>query len=262
MRKCLFCSKAAGNREHVVAEWLSKAMERRTDAVVPVVMSGNVIIKERPAIKFEHLRTGVVCQGCNNGWMSRMESDFKQAFEHLVRPGAFSEAEAVKTLMESNWDLLVRWLLKSAIIGEQSLPRVAPSIMVRDLFDVRHGVPANQHFFVYAAEIVEPGFNWQLRKGYRTFNGGIYHDDYSHKHGLNFAVQLNHLALGLINCPGAFPGAQSPYGIQGRRIMPLLAGMPVSFDFPVSHVFMQFDDFTRCVEVYATTPTGDRPPTA
>lgn len=253
MRSCIFCGGPAGNAEHVVAEWLSKAMSRRDQQISAISHNGNQIIERRPPILFKSLTLKKVCKGCNNGWMSQLESDFQTAFEGLVVPRAFNDAQTVKVMLAANRDLLIRWMLKTAVVAEQAMPRGEKLIVPASLSDAR-GLKIDKHgIHLLAAEITESDFTVRLRKGYRTFNGGSYQDQVC-ADGFNFSIQLNHLALMLVNCPGAFAGAVSPYSIQGRQVMPLLPSTNVEWGMSISHLFLTFDHFVESLEVYATEP--------
>jgi len=254
MRQCLFCDNPAGNAEHVIAEWLSKAMQRRHGGVVAAARNKDGVIKSRPPTRFQSMTLKKVCQQCNNGWMSKLEANFKSEFEHLVAPRAFDDAETVKTLMKAQWDLLVRWLLKSAVVAEHALPRGEQQKFPPELQEVQNLDLSAHGFFVYAGEIMEPNFTLLIRKGYRTFNNGEYHENQVCKEGFNLSIQMNHLALSLINCPSAMPGVKSPYSIDGVPVMPLIPSREVDWGTPVSHLFKSFDDFIDSIEVYATTP--------
>ena len=254
MRICLFCDQPAGNAEHIIAEWLSTSMDRRHQGISAVTRSQNNIIKERPPTRFKSLTLKKVCQGCNNGWMSDLESDFKKRFEHLVVPRSFDDGLAVNTLMQDHRETLIRWLLKSAVVAEHSL-RSGDTLMIPpEISDARNIDIDSQGFHLFAGEIIEQDFTLRLRKGYRTFNGGIYHEDRSHSLGFNFSIQLNHLALALVNCPGAFPGAKSPYSIDGAAVMPLIPSSQVNWNMDVRHLFAEFEQFVESIEIYATEP--------
>ena len=255
MRVCLFCPDKAGNAEHVVAEWLSKAMDRRQDGIVTALQTDAGLKRVRPPIRFQSLTSKHVCGKCNNGWMSDLEAEFKNLFEPLVVPRSFDEGTTVNALLQDRWDLLARWLLKSAIVAQSSLPKADPPVISDKFRGMLKTNLRGQDLHVYAAEILEPDFAIKLKKGYRTFNAGKFQDGQGHKDGFNFSIQLNHLGLALISCPTAFAGAKSPYTRDGKHVMPII---PFNGVYPegeqIGHAFDDFGDFVECIEVYATLP--------
>lgn len=228
-------------------------MKRRNERISAISHNREEVIECRPPILFKSLTLKKVCQSCNNGWMSQLESDFQAAFEGLVVPRAFNDAKTVKVILEANRELLIRWMLKTAVVVEHALPRGERLIIPASMSDARNLEIENHGFHLFAAEITESDFTVRLRKGYRVFNCGSYQDQFC-ADGFNFSIQLNHLALMLVNCPGAFAGAVSPYKINGRQVLPLLPSAVVEWGMPVSHLFLAFDHFTESLEVYATEP--------
>jgi hypothetical protein len=229
-------------------------MERRDEGIIAIARSGDGVIKRRPPVRFKSLTVKKVCRECNNGWMSDLEARFQSEFEQLVIPRSFDDVTTVRTLLGSHRELLIRWLLKSAIVAEHSLSKENELMIPPELSDARN-IDIDAHgFHILAAEIGQEGFAVRLRKGYRVFNGSHYHNDQRHRQGFNFSIQLNHLALMLVNCPGAFVGAKSPYSFDGSAVMPLIPSSEVDWGMPTKHLFAEFGHFVESLEVYATTP--------
>ena len=119
--RCMFCGSGKPTREHVSGKWLKK-------------YAGNF---DSPAIKTAHTVSGsdgkprpgfmdrpgsplaqtsrVVCAGCNNGWMSRIEKAMERIFPSLL-------AGDTLAWTAGEWDVLERWVtLKLAIIARGCL---------------------------------------------------------------------------------------------------------------------------------------------
>ena len=259
MRRCIFCPNPAGNAEHVVAEWLTKSMGRNAQPVIAVAHHEGQIIDQRPPVLFKGFRTKVVCATCNNGWMSDLENKFKGIVEELVQPRSFDEVETVETLLKANSDTIIRWMVKSAIIAEQASPRSKDSKPIVDerFYNIETMDLAGEGFYLAAAELAEEGFCAKLEKGVPAFNGGKYHAKLLHKFSLNFSVQLNRLALGVVCAPDSkFMGYSSHYRLgDGRVCIPMIPGSRVeSKSFEMAHIFSSLHEFTSTFEVYVTEP--------
>jgi hypothetical protein len=116
-RACLFCGAPCNSREHVIPEWLSKAMEIRDFAFQPAHFTEGKGLELRPAIKCEHFRTRQVCKKCNSGWMSDLEGWAKAKIGSAVAPGFSLNAMNQLLLPKEELDSMTRWLLKTAIIS-------------------------------------------------------------------------------------------------------------------------------------------------
>lgn len=115
--RCLFCLsdlKRKGRNlgkaeEHVVPKWLSKQLGIRSIPITPMrvgTQSGRVLDFRQQTVGT--LVAGNVCATCNNGWMSRLESDTKPILEALI-----SDVSRLSTLTIEQRHLLARWTLKT-----------------------------------------------------------------------------------------------------------------------------------------------------
>ena len=81
MRNCLFCDEAANSREDAWPRWLLKRSRKGTSGPIRARIGDQperVYHSERP------LAAKVVCQGCNNGWMSDLESRARDVIEPML----------------------------------------------------------------------------------------------------------------------------------------------------------------------------------
>jgi hypothetical protein len=73
MTKCAFCTRDADSGEHIFSEWMVKLLPPDVQwQVRDRIESGEYVTYQKKKI---NLRAKVVCQLCNNRWMSVLESD-------------------------------------------------------------------------------------------------------------------------------------------------------------------------------------------
>lgn len=120
-RWCAFCAGGNLSKEHI---WPSWAAEHLPDAPVrsemvrlqrgPRTTTDNL---SRPG-SLKHKKLRVVCETCNNGWMSVLENDTKRiVLPMMTGQSLFLDASAQK--------LLARWIALKVIIIEQARPEDA-----------------------------------------------------------------------------------------------------------------------------------------
>ena len=121
-KRCIFCGGFGLSKEHVWSKW--------TYALVPnkptdthrrghyVSSRANPRIIERREIKayqgnVNTIRLRVVCKGCNNGWMSRLDSAVKPILSPLIL--------GVSTMLNERSQLILStWIAMKAMVSEHS----------------------------------------------------------------------------------------------------------------------------------------------
>jgi len=103
---CLFCDSDADSREHLFPDWLNDVL----GYVHPTLLfSGDREWKaDRPA---SH-KLRVVCQRCNNGWMSRIEKNAQPVLTPLI----LGQGHQIGSDQQA---MLARWAYSRAVVGEQ-----------------------------------------------------------------------------------------------------------------------------------------------
>jgi hypothetical protein len=257
-RRCLFCGGVCNSREHVIPEWLSKAMKIRDFAFQPAHFTEGQGLRLRPPIKCASFRTRQVCATCNNGWMSQLEVWAKKTMDNAVSPEFALSSMSQFALGETEMDLMIRWLLKTAIVFELASPRGNLEKVNPELFQVAAGTSAITDFYVWMGYIQNPNFLAHLTRGFPTWNGGKLAQYQIHSASLDFALQLNHLAVRLIRCPEATPGLKLAHIITDGRIVirsvPLHLSSPTKFPLPHTHLFRDFYAFLDVLEVHVSPP--------
>lgn len=121
-RHCIFCGRKGASKEHVWPAWLSEVLPPRRFPVGsshPISMNGGRQTRgmmERPGdILSRKLR--VVCEPCNNGWMSGVQSQAKGCLSKLV-------LDDWTELKQSDFPALITWIVMFAMVAEQAQPRL------------------------------------------------------------------------------------------------------------------------------------------
>jgi hypothetical protein len=99
-----------------------------------------------------------------------------------------------------------------------------------------------------------------LRRGFPVWNAGVLQPYQIHSESVDFALQLNHLAIRLIRCPEAAPGMKFAYtvpvGNTVFRSVPFVLPSPPRYPFPNTYLFRDFFAFLDILEVHATPPAN------
>jgi len=136
MRTCLFCSahltRQNRSKEHVFPRWLVSHLEAQDERFIGTVWTypnePTVIFNER-----EHdalsLVLGNVCQGCNTGWMARLEEDTKPLLEALCA------GQSPIVLTHEQCNSLARWTFKTAALNySANYKRIIPLEQIRQFY--------------------------------------------------------------------------------------------------------------------------------
>jgi hypothetical protein len=103
-RKCLFCSNTADSKEHLWADWILQSLKHR----VPIRQK----IGKFPGKEFRGpLTVKCVCESCNSGWMSRLESKAKPIIGPLMHDLSYA-------LDSSQQETVSVWAIKTAMVLE------------------------------------------------------------------------------------------------------------------------------------------------
>jgi hypothetical protein len=118
-RKCIFCSKGNLTHEHIYPKWLFDHL--KLDSVIFQPSSTAYLIKgsrnaeiieqtkwssDEREIRYEDFKTKVVCQNCNNGWMSNLERVVKPIFVELLNNQSDIKENSAKASVLSQWAII------------------------------------------------------------------------------------------------------------------------------------------------------------
>lgn len=119
-RKCWGCGNPKSSREHVFAQWMYEINEYSTLLVAePFLLSDSLSGTMPRKIRFNEIVAKVVCEGCNNGWMSGIEGSVK----HLLSPNGMKNTGAIN---HDESFLLSRWFVKTAAMLNASQRHAYP----------------------------------------------------------------------------------------------------------------------------------------
>lgn len=113
MARCLICGDDAElSREHAIPAWIGRELNATSDPVRHRYegFPGSGISREWTAGSVD-VKVKKICEPCNNGWMSQLESDAQAVLTSLIR----GESRAVTT---TECRLVTRWFLKTMLMLE------------------------------------------------------------------------------------------------------------------------------------------------
>jgi hypothetical protein len=106
---CIFCDSRANSNEDVFPKWVIKLLRKHDDEIVPMKTHRLQQPPKEYLTAESALTVGNVCEGCNNGWMSRLENDVKPIFSPMI-------LGASTTLTASQQRQITVWLTKTAMM--------------------------------------------------------------------------------------------------------------------------------------------------
>ena len=113
VRQCIFCGGPANSKEDAIPRWM--AANYQSPAFMDLQLGeGNKVITY--AVNQPEILIKKVCETCNNGWMSRLESRSKPVIERLWR-------ERSCELDIHDCRTLALWSCKTAMMFEASRPQ-------------------------------------------------------------------------------------------------------------------------------------------
>ena len=115
-RKCIFCAKPNKlSREHIFGQWLLKELDIYDEQVAMSHVSLIGIPLSERKHSFSNLVNGLVCEECNNGWMSTLENECKS---HIINLMNLNDEEVKNeiTLLSDHSTEISKWAFKNAIM--------------------------------------------------------------------------------------------------------------------------------------------------
>ena len=109
---CVFCGQHAPRaKEHVWPDWLLRhlGLEQSTMANTHLAIDGGSVSKRVQSAS--SMVYGGVCVGCNNGWMSQLESSAKPIIAELI-----SSYSSKGALLDDEAKVIALWAFKTAIV--------------------------------------------------------------------------------------------------------------------------------------------------
>jgi hypothetical protein len=166
-RRCIFCNTTGSSQEHVFPDWLRVLFPRspadtHNSRTTTWGKARDGKLYAMPAVKEHQGHSGskkvkYVCQGCNNGWMSRLENRTRPILMKLIQ----GIPHRISTFDQQ---ILASWVAKTIIVAEFVYPD-------------HTSIAAVERLRMYAA--TEVGDNWSIwiadYRGYYWRNLAIGH---------------------------------------------------------------------------------------
>jgi len=112
-RKCLFCPNPVDSAEHLWSDWILEDLK----PVEPIhIKFGKTFAKW---VDDPEVRIKCVCQKCNNGWMSAIESENKPHMLAMMN-------DKPTLLLPTQQKLFTRWAILKSMILDGSFPQRRP----------------------------------------------------------------------------------------------------------------------------------------
>jgi hypothetical protein len=129
-KRCIFCGRKPTTKEHIWSDWMHPYLPMESNARIEVnhTVAQHDSPRGRPPVSRERpgpvitKQIRIVCGNCNNGWMSRLETQVKPIILPMIQ-GTGGALDAVSQ------ELLARWISMKAIVTEysQHAQRLTPS---------------------------------------------------------------------------------------------------------------------------------------
>lgn len=121
-RRCIFCNEViVGNRskEHVIPQWLINHLNSSDNTLTQGVAHGveGKVLEVRLHDMMSYVQ-GKVCEECNTGWMSKLESAAKPILLPLIEGG-----KSLSDLSNEQRVLISRGAVKTAYVVSATAPK-------------------------------------------------------------------------------------------------------------------------------------------
>lgn len=112
-KECIFCGSPVNSKEDVWPVWLVKLLKKNPEEIVPFKSHLLNQPKRQYLTKSGPILAKIVCQSCNNGWMSDLEHRTKPILTPMIRGNAVSLTCEERTIIAS-------WMTKTAMVLDRS----------------------------------------------------------------------------------------------------------------------------------------------
>ena len=149
MRTCLFCSNPADSREDAWPHWLTDQFKTSQGGEAQLERLGGQTTRWR--VLQPELAVRCVCEHCNNGWMSDLESQAKEFLQPLL-------AGRSVVLNNSDQRVITRWGVKTAMVLEGQDKPEKRVYTLHDCEALRTTYTIPWRTSVWLATSADPGF--------------------------------------------------------------------------------------------------------
>lgn len=111
-RVCLFCGNGNLSKEHIFAQWLLKELGIMDNDVSMTHMTAIGMEVSNRKHAFSKLVNGLVCEKCNNGWMSDLEG---QCQFHIINLMNMEKLDEEMNFLKENHETVAKWAFKKTV---------------------------------------------------------------------------------------------------------------------------------------------------
>lgn len=144
-RICVFCGLeiASGerSREHVIPQWLLDHLQIRHASINPTHAKPDGTVVSQRTHALENLQEGRVCETCNTGWMSALESQAMRLLVPLI-----SGDKTVVELTADDRKIVARWAAKTSF-ALNSASNFLKNVPAEHFTTIRSGFPPGMAVF-------------------------------------------------------------------------------------------------------------------
>jgi hypothetical protein len=157
MARCIFCQQSFGanrkrSKEHILPLWLTDVLHGE-GLIVQTWTDPNTHETRKWTTKEPDFKARVVCEVCNTGWMSELETEAKPFLTSMIQGRG-------RELYRHGKETCALWALKTVMMLEHAHPADCRS------------VPATDYPELYAAKAVLP--HVRIWSGANEFGGGVW----------------------------------------------------------------------------------------
>lgn len=202
MRTCPFCGRQGLSSEHIWGKWLLKLSEeavhpqsRVSHTVTELSRGGDRVLHKGIFARngnFLHAKRRLVCEPCNNGWMSRLEKEVQPILSRMKVMSQLSLSEG-ETRRLSRWCSLKAAMFCTAIVSDSALSEIKFKNSQISLEQLMAGECPGE-YCVMIAKMEEPWI-W----GWHNLKYGVLGSD---RFIFGFAGQVGPLGIVVSNWPG------------------------------------------------------------
>ena len=164
--RCIFCGGTGLSKQHVFPDWLKKVLPRdetiNTQSTLRMTVPAEKTVVVGPpevATRQGHLGTRklrIVCERCNNGWMSRLENEARTCVTHMITGASFH-------LGADQQSALASWAMLLAIVAEFT-DRITLSVPATDRKSLMTTlVPPARTWRIFVARCRAPEWRFRYR---------------------------------------------------------------------------------------------------
>lgn len=163
-RNCLFCCSYENklSREHVIAQWLLNEVGIYDNVLKMFHVNTYGKLRSERTQVFNKLVNGLVCEQCNNGWMSSLEGENKDGIINLMNIDSLEQIKEAIEFINRNHFSLAKWIFKNAILFNYSVNyrKIVPRKHFINLYE--GSIPDDVFIDIGFTKDYEADFDWSM----------------------------------------------------------------------------------------------------